>query len=199
MPKLTYTRIINEYKKRRAIKPDSVLENCKNVALHKAIKYAALAIDAHGKMHPHQYRRKKLALETFANALQKNEKKIHRAETFKELQSIVSSASSNIGDIGPLTIYDTAVRIGANPNVNLIPKVIYLHAGTRKGAEGLLRGKINTKFIEKSMLPKEFHRKDLSCDEIENILCIYKDYFCNKPIGSGSDCIPLPRKRRSIC
>lgn len=166
MLKLTYTQIINEYKKRRAVNPDRVLENCKNVALHKAIKYAALAIDEHGKKHPHQYRRKKLTLKNFANALQKIEKKIYRAETFDELHSIVSAASANISDIGSLTIYDTAVRIGANPNINLSPEVIYLHAGTRKGAEGLLRRKLNTEFIEKSNLPKEFRRKDLSCEEI---------------------------------
>ncbi|MEK7411500.1 MAG: hypothetical protein AAB327_09000, partial [Actinomycetota bacterium] len=39
-------------------------------------------------------------------------------------------------DLGPLYVYDTALRIGAKKGQ--MPKVVYLHAGTREGAKKLV-------------------------------------------------------------
>jgi hypothetical protein len=49
--------------------------------------------------------------------------------SFDELFQMVDNAIGGIHGIGPLTVYDTACRIGEY--LNLKPEKIYLHAGTR--------------------------------------------------------------------
>jgi hypothetical protein len=41
----------------------------------------------------------------------------------------------NIKGFGELAVYDCSLRVGSY--LNLLPDKIYLHAGTRKGAEAL--------------------------------------------------------------
>jgi len=77
--------------------------------------------------------------------------------------------------VGELTIYDTANRIGAH--LGLKPEHIYLHAGTKKGAEKLLGHRIKAKHINAHDLPPAFQNKALSNAALEDILCIYKDQF----------------------
>lgn len=71
--------------------------------------------------------------------------------------------------MGALTIYDTAVKIGAH--LGLEPTSVYLHTGTRDGARALgldVRGGT----IPIDSLPPEFARLD--ADEIEDCLCMFK-------------------------
>ncbi len=70
--------------------------------------------------------------------------------------------------------YDVAFRIGANRK--LLPKNVYLHAGTRNGAKmlsnaGLVNPPIYGKleYIEKKHLPKCLQK--FAPWEIENVLC----------------------------
>ena len=83
---------------------------------------------------------------------------------------MVSSAISEIPGIGPLTIYDTACRIGAYLAVE--PSKIYLHAGTRSGASALGLDSDNST-LSITDLPKAF--QCLKASEIEDCLCIYKE------------------------
>ena len=98
------------------------------------------------------------------------------------MQSISSISAfvenCKIKGIGPLTCYDTAQRIGAK--IRLFPEHIYLHAGTKTGAEKLLGKRLKVKFINKTDLPNPFHNANLTNAEIEDILCIYKDKFYSK-------------------
>lgn len=58
-----------------------------------------------------------------------------------------------------------------------MPEYVYLHAGTREGAENLnidVRGK---QYLLMQELPKPIHR--LSPGEAEDFLCTYKSCFKN--------------------
>ncbi|MGJ8667547.1 MAG: hypothetical protein ACSHW7_14345 [Patiriisocius sp.] len=154
--------------------PDTWIEHCKNQEkLDDAIVYAALAENHLGKRNNHQKRRKKLNLEKFAANLVDIKPEIQKAKSFDELLLIIENCK--IKGIGPLTCYDTAQRIGAK--IKLFPEHIYLHAGTKTGAEKLLGKRLNLKFINITDLPNPFQNENLTNAEIEDILCIYKDRF----------------------
>jgi hypothetical protein len=74
-----------------------------------------------------------------------------------------------IPGIGELTVYDTALRIGAH--FGLEPERVYVHAGTREGARALGFENRRTT-IDMNELPEPLQR--LSAREAEDMLCIYK-------------------------
>jgi len=95
---------------------------------------------------------------------------VRRCRSFRELHDLVESRIGDIGGIGELAIYDTALRIGAF--LRLEPDLVYLHRGTRAGAKALgvpHRGATLTL----GQLPAALCR--LSPRELEDCLCIFKD------------------------
>jgi hypothetical protein len=64
-----------------------------------------------------------------------------------------------------------AQLVGAK--LNVFPKKVYLHAGTRRGARAL--GLDAGPTLNVSQLPREF--RALLPHEIEDVLCIFKDRF----------------------
>ena len=138
-----------------------------------AIYAAAISRDANNKKHSHQYRLPDEVLEQWSDTLIRNSNRITKAGDFDSLLKLLTELT--IPGIGKLTLYDTATRLGAY--LNLHPKIIYLHAGTKVGAIKLL-GKVAGDAITKEMLPKPFQRKDLACWEIEDI--------CRLPRSSAS-------------
>src|SRR5947209_2442729 len=120
--------IINHYKRWKKANPDTWLMHCKNQKnLSAAIHFAAFAKNNLGKRHPHQYRLKRVDMETFETNLLSNARVIRSAQDFETLLTIVDKSRTK--GIGELAIYDTAIRIGSY--LNLEPDKIYLHAGTR--------------------------------------------------------------------
>ena len=94
---------------------------------------------------------------------------IGQCASFDELLGVIDQNLGFGHGLGDLSKYDIAHRIGAH--LGLYPNKVYLHRGTRAGAEALgLNGKLGT--LEVSSLPREFRR--LRPDEIEDCLCIYK-------------------------
>src|SRR6266498_1169290 len=97
---------------------------------------------------------------------------LRQAGSFDELFELIAATIGQIRRIGPLAVYDTALRIGAR--FGLQPAKVYLHAGTRMGAKGL--GLDSTAdAIEMGELPAEL--RTLTAREVEDALCIYKDEF----------------------
>lgn len=95
---------------------------------------------------------------------------IQRAKNFDELHELVLQAGKGLERIGPLAIYDTALRLGAY--LGFRPQHVYLHCGTRAGARVLgLRGR--AKKLQMEELPEEFRR--LRPEQVEDCLCIYKE------------------------
>jgi hypothetical protein len=97
------------------------------------------------------------------------------------LFELVREIIGPIPGIGELTVYDTAVRIGAR--FQLEPDRVYLHAGTRDGAKALLDVDGPREAIERDELPAQL--RVLSPREIEDLLCIYKDALRASRAGAG--------------
>jgi hypothetical protein len=143
-----------------------------NESFPVAIEYAALYKLANGHRHPHSYRRKLEALEEAYCRLLAVAGEMRKCSSFEELHDLIEREIGGIPDIGPLTVYDVATRIGAH--LQLEPEKVYLHSGTKKGARELGLG-ARRKTLEKAVLPGELGR--LAGREIEDCLCIYKDYL----------------------
>ena len=89
---------------------------------------------------------------------------------FETLFDFLLPLKEKIKGIGELTHYDFALRIGAY--LGHFPQKIYLHSGTKEGAESLLKKKISEDSLETKDFPKEL--QCLKPYHIENFLCIYK-------------------------
>jgi hypothetical protein len=167
------TGIIRQYKRWKNQNPDSWVAHCRaQRTLQGAIHSATLSENAAGQKHPHQYRLKRTDLENFEANLLQNKSAIQTSADFDSLHTIVKESACK--GIGELTIYDTAVRLGAF--LNLYPDRIYLHAGTRVGANKLVPN-LTGAAINKSQLPVPLRNSDLNCYELEDLLCVYKDQF----------------------
>jgi hypothetical protein len=94
------------------------------------------------------------------------------ASSFEQLHQIIGELIQGIRGVGPLLIYDTALRLGAN--LRLEPSVVFLHAGTREGARRLGLN-VARSFIPSSEFPPVL--RELPARQIEDILCIYKDWL----------------------
>jgi hypothetical protein len=139
--------------------------------LRDAIENAALAKNSRGKRYSHQRRIKRAAIKEALAILSDASDRIKRSRDFAELYQLIDTALEDVPGIGELYVYDTALRIGAK--LNLFPKKVYLHAGTRRGARAL--GLDAGLTLKVSQLPKEF--RALRPHEIEDVLCIFKDKF----------------------
>ena len=119
-----------------------------------------------GKRHPHQRRLADKALNQWAKTLGRTQAIIQafRGQAFEGLFDFIDERARTISGIGPLMVYDTALRIGAN--IECLPKDwVYLHAHARIPDVYDFR-------IEKSKLSKELEKWEAY--EIEDFLCIYQ-------------------------
>jgi hypothetical protein len=147
-------------------------------SLDAAIEKAALAVNSRGKRYSHQRRLTKAALKHALRALLDKSGAMEQARDFDKLFKIIGAAVKSIQGIGELYIYDTSFRIGAK--LNLFPKKVYLHAGTRAGARALgLNHRAHA--LSVSALPKEF--RALEPHELEDVLCIFKDKLKSASYG----------------
>jgi hypothetical protein len=151
--------------------------------LRDAISTAARAKKPSGKRFSHQRRIPESVLRMSEEALLNSLPALQSAKTFEELHRAILNKIDDIHGIGELTVYDTAVRIGAK--LNLAPAVVFLHAGTRIGAKALGLD-VSQKFIATNVFPPAFGL--LSPAEIEDVLCIYKECLSRKPNGRTRDC-----------
>ncbi len=136
--------------------------------LDAAVRRAGLAQRPDGKRYDHQ-RRLPLAVVLQVATCQLEHARFDRAADFDELHRLVDKAIGSIRGVGELTVYDTAVRIGAK--LGLKPQRVYLHSGTREGARALgLDWRMA--HLTVAQCPRELHR--LAPHEIEDCLCIFK-------------------------
>jgi hypothetical protein len=154
------------------------------LGLGDAIRNAALCRLPNGKRHPHQRRLSKAVLEESERRLQRRARSLRHAPDFSALHRIVESEIGSISGIGPLTIYDVAHRVGAC--LGKAPELVYLHAGTNKGAAVF---GLSGKAIHTDKLPIAFSR--LSAAECEDCLCIYKDQLRGGLAKGHSKCKPI--------
>lgn len=139
--------------------------------LSQVINVACISIDGNNKKDNHQSHIKNTVLKSFADVLIALENNISTAKSFEELHNIIFQ--NKIKGIGPLTIYDVAVRIGIY--LKLQPEKVYLHAGTTIGAKSLLKSKTKSKTVSMDELSPWFKKYKYTCHEVENFLCVKKN------------------------
>lgn len=135
--------------------------------------------------HGHQRRTRKAAIAEALKRLKTKAKtrKLKEAQSFEKIIACVSNTCvtcSKIPGIGPLYIYDVALRIGAH--LRRKPKKVYLQAGALTGAKALKKAKALNFDVRNAPLPvKDFPEpiQRLEPHEIEDFLCVFKDQFKN--------------------
>lgn len=138
----------------------------------KVIEIAAQAFTVGNKIHSHQRRIIKPAIDKAKIILPTLEYKLDTATSFENLYTIVYENLITTNGIGPLYIYDAALRIGAI--CGHYPKDIYLHCGSKVGAKYL--GFRGCEIISrKILLNKHPAFAMLESYEIESCLCVCKN------------------------
>lgn len=140
-------------------------------SLEAAINVAAKAENEQGSRYSHQYRITLKAIQEAKRLLLEKHDVLQRCKTFHELWQRIKIILEMVKGLGELYIYDTALRIGAY--LNLLPDRVYLHAGTRTGANAFSIVSRHTEWIDVIELPSIL--RELPPHEVEDILCIYKD------------------------
>ena len=153
-------------------------------SFESAVINAAEAKDERGKMYSHQCCVNTMSIKNAKAELLENNDNLERSDSFHSLWLMLNRLIKPISGIGELYVYDTALRIGAF--LKLYPEKVYLHAGTRTGANRLKIKKSNKEWIELDELPKQF--QELPMNEVEDILCIYKDDFIKGNIDFENSC-----------
>ena len=116
---------------------------------------------------------------------------------FEELYDFISLVISGIPGIGPLTVYDTAKRIGHLFDSPIYPKqYVYLASGAKKGAEALL-GKKGLRFREPIQLFEPSFGSFPSIF-IEDMLCIYEPLFSKCSVNPITKEINIPCSYKNI-
>jgi hypothetical protein len=138
--------------------------------MEMTIRHASLGINSEGKRYSHQRRLTRKSLEEASTRLLTASKRIAACNNFEDLINLIENIVGPISGIGELYIYDTSFRIGAF--LGMLPRRVYLHAGTRTGAKALgFDGRVKSVAVEN--FPPEW--KILKPYEIEDVLCIFKD------------------------
>jgi len=137
-----------------------------------AVARAAAANGSDGKRLPHQRRLLKTVIPAASAKLQRAVKTFQRGRTFDELFNVIQVTIGHIPGVGPLYVYDTALRLSAF--LGLQPAEVYLHAGARDGAKRLL-GNLAVSMVPLAQFPRTLNK--LLPYEMENLLCCYREYL----------------------
>ena len=116
---------------------------------------------------------------------------------FEDLFNTVNNLIGNLNNIGPLTVYDTSLRIGHLFDKPIYPrKILYLNNGAMEGAKKLLGGR---KLSSKEVLSSFFSYPEalavvgikslqaLPNNLIEDFFCVMKAYLDSGPRGLITD------------
>lgn len=165
------TAIVRDYIHRHRPKTIRELRYFRSIrTLEDAITEAGLARRPDGKRWSHQRRIRAPVLERATQRLRQAQ--LGRARSFAELIARVATAVRSVHGIGELYVYDTALRLGAH--LRLLPREVYLHAGTRRGARALgLHHRAES--VSLNQLPAALRR--LRPHEVEDVLCIYEEWL----------------------
>lgn len=129
----SYGQIVDHY--RRTCRDDAIHELDyfgMSPSYRTAIRRAALGEMPGGRRHAHQRRLKADVLEEADRRLRAVAADLQRCSTFAELHGAVGRTIRSVAGVGPLAVFDVAVRIGAY--LRLEPDRVYLHAGAAEGA-----------------------------------------------------------------
>jgi hypothetical protein len=170
-------------------KTDQVIEFCRTAPdLRTAIKRAVRSRDAGGKHHNHQSKVDITARMTFGNRIWGKRVTVYNIKRkppqFTHLKfDLLHDLFDHIKPfgIGPVTVYDVAVRVGAYLDIE--PHSVYLHAGVRQGLKALeaaTLGQVHPDWFQQGKVPVHLMPGPLGhmkADDVEDILCTYRQVF----------------------
>lgn len=173
MPRLnTYEAIVEHYRWGPRLKAMEELEYfAKLPSLEEAIDAVADARKENGALFNHQRHLEPSTVEEVRRVLLANRQAIARVADFDQLIALLERLIGNVRGAKEMYIYDAALRLGAY--LGKLPQRVYLHRGTRLGAEALEIVVAGRKWIAVEELPAAF--RVLTAYEAEDVLCSYKD------------------------
>lgn len=173
MPRLnSYQDVIEHYRWGRRLKAMEELEYFKGLpTLEAAIDAVADARKENGALFNHQRHLESSTVEDVRKILMAHRESLERAGDFDALFELVERLLLPVRGAKEMYIYDAALRLGAY--LRKLPERVYLHKGTRVGAEALGIQVADRKWLEVTELPPAF--ASLAAHEIEDVLCSYKD------------------------
>jgi hypothetical protein len=135
------------------------------------ITIACNSVSESNKKNRHQNRINAIVLKEFGKKLNSSiVNELNGIGNFEELITLINK--EKIKGIGLLAIYDISLRIGYY--LKIYPDYIYLHAGTKIGAEILLGRETKERFIKKETLTKIHPALErLNCAELEVFFCVF--------------------------
>jgi len=172
---------------------DMVVEFCRTAPdFRAAVRRACASRNALGKMHNHQSRVRESDRVIFGDEIISNARAVEdfaRLEGFDSMHDYLDHIKPQ--GIGPVTVYDVAVRLGAYLGIE--PQSLYLHAGVRQGwismklaLEGVawptrgagstlaqIRAEARRPYIRREDWPKPL--QVLTADEAEDFCCTYRE------------------------
>lgn len=162
-------------------KTDQVIEFCSEAAvLSVAISRAVESRDADGKHHNHQSKVDIGARRLFGKRIWTRRNQVKKCKDFDALHDLFDEIKPY--GIGPVTVYDVAVRVGAYLGVE--PTSVYMHAGVRQGMKAMAAAVPQwwegTEPWREDRIPVELFPPPLSsmrADDVEDILCTYREVF----------------------
>ncbi len=168
-------------------KTDQVIAYCAAAEVFElAVQRAVESRDAMGKHHNHQSKVDITARRLFGRRIIR---KAHRGalpiDDFDDLHDCLDNLKPY--GIGPVTVYDVAVRIGAFLGIE--PQSVYMHAGVRQGFKAMVmaldrRGHPKVDWYKRHLrddrikvnnFPKPLD--SMRADDVEDILCTYRGVF----------------------
>jgi hypothetical protein len=151
-------------------------------------------------MHPHQCRIGHEKMGELARRLRRKVRQLRQATSFDAIQRVILAEVRLVDGVGELAAYDVAHRIGIHRAIR--PDLVYLHAGARAGAAALGIRRRGTALPVTEFPPA---LESLRAEEIEDLLCIFKDRLAALARGAPAPDPPIkgcraPRpRRRSRC
>lgn len=141
--------------------------------LEEVIHYATGAVcPCCGKCHPHQRRLCRKDLDRFATNLLALTG-LEKAKDFEALYNLISKAK--VKGIGPVTLYDSALRISAK--LSILPRsVVYLHG------HAVIPQMPRKQQMELKRFIPLFAEKGMKAFEIEEFLCCFHDHLAKRKI-----------------
>lgn len=166
----------------------------KRQSLPEAIRRVAAALNRRDKRLSHQWRLSGGVLAESARRLHLAREKLRGAKNFEELHGIVDLTIGPIPGVGPLYVYDTALRLGSY--LDAMPDRVHLHAGARLGARTMLGpGRSRGPSLSLSEMPKPY--RELRAFEVENLLCCYHKRLASRQSAAAPPSLVVGGRPRS--
>jgi hypothetical protein len=199
----TLRAIVADYRESQADRDTEITWwQADGVPFDQVIERVARADLRCGKRQSHQRRLGRATIEACLAALRGIRTELQAAVNFDEILTLVGRAFASVQGAGELATYDAADRICLHRGI--APEQVYLHAGTRDGFRQLSPGprrRGHIRSVQRGELPLEL--RGLTERELEDVLCIYKDFFLYRPeefareVAKRGGCYARPRNSAS--